>query len=46
MMRGLTSDELMAVSGGSDEGSDNPIIVVKGRKTVLDGSHFSNVPSK
>ena len=46
MMRGLTSDELMAVSGGSDEGSDNLIIVVTGRKTVLDGSHFSNVPSK
>ena len=45
-MRGLTSDELMVVSGGSDEGSDNPIIVVTGRKTVLDGSHFSNVPSK
>jgi len=46
MMRGLTSDELMAVSGGSDEGYDGPTIVVTGRKTVLDGSHFSNVPSK
>ena len=43
-MRGLTSDELMAVSGGYDEGYDGPPIVVTARK--ITGFHVDNGPGK